>query len=123
LGVRVVWLLTGIPALAVFLFVPSGSPLLKSLGPLLFILELAYVQPVSDALIKVKKTTGSPLPIGGRLKLIPWACGVLIYIPIIENILTGEAKVLMGCLAVALCSISKVWIACRPFQGAPTTLP
>jgi hypothetical protein len=115
--VGVVWLLTGIPALALFLFIPSGSPLLGQLGPLLFILELAYVQPVADALIKIKKATGSPLPMSGRLKLVPWACGVLTYPLIFEKILTGEAKVLLGCLAVALCSVSKVWIARRPFQA------
>lgn len=110
-----VWLLTGIPALVVFLFVPSGSQLLGKLGPLLMILELGYVKPVSDAMIKVKRATGS-VPIRERLKVAPWAIGLLIYILLFNVSLSAEIKVLMGCVAVALCSFWKIWIARRPIQ-------
>jgi hypothetical protein len=114
--VDVIWLLTGIPALAVFLFVPAGSQLMKTFGPLLMILELGYIKPVADAAIKIKQTTGSPPPMSERLKLAPWFCGLLIYMLITAGVLTGETKVLMGCVAIALGSVSKVWIARRPLQ-------
>ncbi len=111
-----IWLLTGIPALAVFLFVPSGSRLMHIAGPAIFLLELSYVKPISDALIKLKQNSGTPLPISGRVKLVPWASGALLYIPIFNVDLSTEAKMLLGCVAVALCSFSKVWIARRPLQ-------
>ena len=112
-----VWLLTGLPALAVFLAIPAGSQAMKIAAPILMLMELAYLGQIAQSALRIKQATGRAPPLKERMKLAPWAFGVLIYVLVFIEVLSGEAKVLLGSVAVALGSATKIWIARSPLRS------
>jgi hypothetical protein len=115
-------LLTGIPALLVFIFVPEGSQGIRILLPLLMILETGFLGQVGQSMIRIRRETGTKVPFRERIKLIPWGAGLLVYGLFHNNEIAGRYVLIIGSLAVLSMTISKVLIIRSPLcpQGLPS---
>lgn len=122
MGKAWLWLLTGIPALLLFLFVPEGSSSLRTFGPLLIILEIGFAAQVAQTMIRIKQETGIKVRFRERVKLIPWVAGLLVYGLFFTDKIADRYVLVIGCLAVLSMTISKALIIrsrLRP-QGVPS---
>lgn len=116
-----IWLATGLPALLVFWFMPVNPSAMGTIGPLIMVLELSYVGAVANAAVALKDRTGR-YPWSDRIRLIPYAGGMLAYALIFLGYIPSSQTPAIGTAAILMIALSKILISGSDIRPAPIKL-